>query len=254
MLVLTDYLSKFIVARATPLNNAQTVAEFLLDVASTFGVPHQLLTDQGRHFDNELIDRLSTLMGCKHTLSTAYHPQTNGQVERWNATMRAQLNKLAEQQPTDWDRFLPAVVSAYNTGEHATTGIAPFELMFGRTPISVFDPTQPLIQLARPSDYLAHLHRYRAFLTRFARDNARAQQQRMRTRYNRNRSDLHCNLDDPILVRTPPPLRTKDAAIYQGPYRVIHIIDTHTYLVEHVHTGEQRRVHSTMIKPIHFRD
>ena len=57
VLVLTDYLSKFVIARAAPLNNAQTVAEFLLDVVTTFGVPHQLLTDQGRHFNNELIDR-----------------------------------------------------------------------------------------------------------------------------------------------------------------------------------------------------
>ena len=45
VLVLTDYMSKFVVARATPLNNPQTVAEFLLETASTFGVPHQLLTD-----------------------------------------------------------------------------------------------------------------------------------------------------------------------------------------------------------------
>jgi hypothetical protein len=79
--------------------------------------------------------------------------------------MRAQFNKLAERQPADWHRFLPAVVSAYNSGEHATTDIAPFELMFGRTPTSVFDPTQPLLQLPRPSDYLAHLHRYRAFFS-----------------------------------------------------------------------------------------
>jgi hypothetical protein len=127
-------------------------------------------------------------MGCKHTLSTAYHPQTNGQVERWNATMCAQLNKLAAQQPTDWDTFLPAIVSAYTSGEHATTGIAPFEMIFGRTPTTVFDPVQPLLQLSRPSDYLAHLRTYPTILTDTARHNTREQQQRMQTRYDHNRS------------------------------------------------------------------
>jgi hypothetical protein len=247
-------MSKFVVARATPLNNAQTVAEFLLETASTFGVPHQLLTDQGSHFNNELINRVSLLMGCKHTLSTAYHPQTNGQVERWNATMRAQLNKLAVQQPTDWDTFLPAIVSAYNSGEHATTGIAPFEMMFGRTPTTVFDPAQPLLQLSRPSDYLAHLRTYRTILTDTARHNTREQQQRMQARYDHNRSDPRYSLADLVFVRTPPPLRTKDAALYQGPYRVVQLVDTQTYVVEQVHSGEHRRVHSNMLKPIFPRD
>ena len=85
--------------------------------------------------------------------------------------MRAQLNKLAVQQPTDWDTFLPAIVSAYNSGEHATTGIAPFEMMFGRTPTTVFDPAQPLLQLPRPSYYVAHLRTYRTILADTAHHN-----------------------------------------------------------------------------------
>ena len=119
--------------------------------------------------------------------------------------MRAQLNKLADKEPADWDRFLPAVVSAYNNGEHATTGITPFELMFGRPSTSVFDPIQPILTLPRPSDYLAHLHRYRAVLTRAARAMVHAQQHRMQTRYNRNRSDPRYRLGGLVLVRTPPP-------------------------------------------------
>ena len=250
VLVLTDYMSKFVVARASPLNNAQTVAEFLVDTAALFGVPHQLLTDQGSHFNNELIHKVSLMMGCQHTLSTAYHPQTNGQVERWNATLRPQLNKLAEQQPADWDKFLSAIVAAYNSGEHSTTGVAPFELMFGRRPTTAFDPTQHTLHLPRPSDYLEHLRVYRRILTDSARDNTRAQQHRMQTRYNRNRADHRYDLEDLVLLRTPPPLRHKGAALFQGPYRVARIVDKHTYQIEHVHSGEHRRVHSSMLKPI----
>lgn len=250
VLVLTDYLSKFVIARATPLNNAQTVAEFIVDTASIFGVPKQLLTDQGTHFNNELINSVTDLLGCRHTLSTAYHPQTNGQVERWNATMRPQLNKLATQHSNDWDKFLSAVVAAYNNGEHATTGIAPFELMFGRTPSLPFDPTKPMVQFSKPIDYLMHIRLFRNVLIQSARDHARVQQRRMQQRYNHHRSDPRYHLNDLVLVRTPPPQRNKAAELYQGPYRIIEIINTSTYVVEQVHSGQQRQVHISMLKPL----
>jgi len=127
-------------------------------------------------------------------------------------------------------------------------------MMFGRTPTTVFDPAQPLSQLSRPSDYLAHLRTYRTSLTDTARHNTREQQQRMQARYDHNRSDPRYSLADLVFVRTPPPLRTKDVALYQGPYRVVQLVDTQTYVVEQVHSGEHRRVHSNMLKPIFPRD
>ena len=85
-------------------------------------------------------------------------------------------------------------------------------------------------------------------------NNTREQQQRMQARSDHNRSDPRYSLADLVFVRTPPPLRTKGAALYQGPYRVVQLVDTQTYAVEQVPSGENRRVHSNMLKPIFSRD
>ena len=63
----------------------------------------------------------------------------------------------------------------------------------------------------------------------------------MQARYNHNRLDARYDLDDLDFARTLPPLRTKDAALFQGPYRVVQFIDAQTYVVEQLHTGERRR-------------
>ena len=94
VLVLTDYLTKYAIARPAPKNTAVATAEFLLDTTFTFGVPSHIITDQGTHFRNDLVSSLTTTLGCEHTFVTAYHPEFNGQVERRNATMRPKMNAL----------------------------------------------------------------------------------------------------------------------------------------------------------------
>ena len=88
IIVLTDYLRKYVFAKAVPKNKAVLVAEFLVETSFTFDVPGHVITDQCTHFRNELIDNLTPLLGCKHTCVTPYHSQSNDQCERWNLTMR----------------------------------------------------------------------------------------------------------------------------------------------------------------------
>ena len=85
-------------------------------------------------------------IGVTHLCSTPYHPMTNGQVERYNATMDAKIAVLSNKKRTNWDEQLPFVTFNYNTSIHATTKQAPFEIMFGRSPILPFDHQRPVIQ------------------------------------------------------------------------------------------------------------
>ena len=97
-----------------------------------FGAPQHIISDQGREFVNQINARLFTLTKTKHRIASAYHPQTNGLVERYNATLQRSLIKLVNENQTDWDTHLDGVLFAYRTSVHKSTGFSPFEIMFGR--------------------------------------------------------------------------------------------------------------------------
>jgi len=72
------------------------------------------------------------LLGTRCRYTTPYHPQTNGQVERYNRTPLNQIRAFCEEHPRQWDRLLPALSLAYNTCPHRATGMAPFDLLIPR--------------------------------------------------------------------------------------------------------------------------
>ena len=88
------------------------------DCICRYGCPKVLLTDRGTHFVNELLDTLCQQLGTKHSLSTAYHPQTNGLVERFNRTLCEALAKYANEEKDDWDLYIPSVLFAYRNMKH----------------------------------------------------------------------------------------------------------------------------------------
>ena len=79
-----------------------------------------LISDQGREFVNNDMDKLTTRLGIDHRISSAYHPQTNGLRERDNRTLKACLAKLVNEQATDWDTYLQGALFAYRTSVHAS--------------------------------------------------------------------------------------------------------------------------------------
>ncbi|CAF4364935.1 unnamed protein product, partial [Rotaria magnacalcarata] len=97
-----------------------------------YGTPKCILTDNGTHFTAAMMTELFKKIGITHLYSTPYHPMTNGQIERFNATMDAKIATLSNDKRTDWDEQLPFVTFNYNTSIHTTTGQIPFELIYGR--------------------------------------------------------------------------------------------------------------------------
>ena len=88
ILVITDLLSKFVIAKTTRDNSAITAANiFVEDMILKYGVPNQILTDNGSHFTAELFNAITSLCGVCHIYTTPYHPQSNGVCERFNASM-----------------------------------------------------------------------------------------------------------------------------------------------------------------------
>ncbi|KAK9003630.1 hypothetical protein V6N11_084268 [Hibiscus sabdariffa] len=98
-----DYVSKWVEAIATTHNDAKTVQKFIKkNIFTRFGTPRAIISDEGRHFDNRSIVAALRKLGITHKLSTAYHPQTNGQTEVSNKEIKSILEKVVNPNRKDW--------------------------------------------------------------------------------------------------------------------------------------------------------
>ena len=127
ILVITDIFSKW-------TDSAALATILVNEVVCRHGVPTILHSDQGANLTSNLISSLCDHLGIHQTRTTAYHPQGNGQVERFNRTLEAMLSKTILENQRDRDQQLPKVMFAYRTAIHEATGYTPFYIMYGRSP------------------------------------------------------------------------------------------------------------------------
>ena len=138
VVVFQDFLSKWPFVFPVPDQKAERIARLLVEeVVPVFGVPEALLSDRGTNLLSHLLQDVCRLMGIKKLNTTAYHPQCDGMVERFNRTLKTILRKHAATFGTQWDRYLPGVLWGYRNTPHESTGEKPSYLLFGvdcRTP------------------------------------------------------------------------------------------------------------------------
>ncbi|GJV92007.1 reverse transcriptase domain-containing protein [Tanacetum coccineum] len=99
ILVAVDYLSKWVEAKALPTNDARVVVKFLKSLFARFGTPRAIISDRGTHFCNDQFAKVMLKYGVTHRLSTAYHPQTSGQVEVSNRGLKRILERTIGEKP-----------------------------------------------------------------------------------------------------------------------------------------------------------
>ena len=105
ILLAVDYVSKWVEAIPTRTNDAKVVAQFLRShIFSRFGTPRALITDNGTHFCNKVIDKVLQKYGVRHRTSLAYHPQSNGQAEVSNREIKSILEKTVNSSRKDWSK------------------------------------------------------------------------------------------------------------------------------------------------------
>ncbi|GJU80046.1 reverse transcriptase domain-containing protein [Tanacetum coccineum] len=102
ILVVVDYVSKWVEVEALPTNDARVVVRFLKKLFSRFGVPKALISDRGTHFCNSILEKTLKKYGVTHRLATPYHPQTSGQTENTNRAIKRILERTVNENIKEW--------------------------------------------------------------------------------------------------------------------------------------------------------
>ena len=125
-----DDLTKFVVA--IPTQDAETLArEFVQNVVLKYGIPETILTDQEANFLSELCANVCKLLQIKKIQTTAFHPESNGSLERRYKVLVEYLRHYIAEDQRDWDEWVAYATYVYNITTHRATGYSPFELLFG---------------------------------------------------------------------------------------------------------------------------
>ncbi|GJS52349.1 reverse transcriptase domain-containing protein [Tanacetum coccineum] len=130
ILVVVDYVSKWVKAQALPTNDARVVVKFLRSLFARFGVPKALISDRGTHFCNSQLEKALQRYGVTHKLSMAYHPQSNGQTEVTNRAIKRILERSVGYNPKGWSEKLNDALWAFRTAYKTPTGCTPFRLVY----------------------------------------------------------------------------------------------------------------------------
>ncbi|GJW85221.1 reverse transcriptase domain-containing protein [Tanacetum coccineum] len=133
ILVAVDYLSKWVEAKALPTNDARVVVKFLKSLFSRFGAPRAIISDRGTHFCNDKFDKVMSKFGVTHRLSTAYHPQTSGQVEVTNRGLKRILERTVGENRASWSDKLDDALWAFRTAYKTPIGCTPYKLVYGKS-------------------------------------------------------------------------------------------------------------------------
>jgi transposase InsO family protein len=132
ILTVVDYFTRYPIAIPIPDYTTENIMNaFMQHVVCVYGVPDTILTDRGAPFKSELAQAVYALINTKKIQTTAYHPQTNGLVERFHRVLNDMLSCTCAQDESNWDNVVPYAMIAYRNRKQATTGYSPNYLMFG---------------------------------------------------------------------------------------------------------------------------
>ena len=256
IMVVSDYFTKFTEAYALPNITARTAAGVLVrEFICRWGAPRQIHTDQGAQFESQLFQEVCALLGIEKTRTSAFRPQSDGQVERMNRTLKDMLYHYLSDKQDDWDLHLPFVLMAYRATPHGSTQLTPNLLMLGREVECpedlVYRP--PLGGQLGVGEYAQELRDRIADAHQVARDHLRKAAIHQKQNYDHRAVDPpnYQQGDTVLLVQETARkgLSTKLSSHWDGPYLVIQRIGPVNVRIRKGPRHKSKVVHVDRLKP-----
>nr|GEZ15531.1 reverse transcriptase domain-containing protein [Tanacetum cinerariifolium] len=132
ILVAVDYLLEYVKAKALPTNDARVVCKFLKSLFARFRTPCAIISDRDTHFCNDQFAKVMLKYGVTYRLATAYHPQTNGQVEVSNRGLKRILERTVGENRDSWSDKLDDALWAFRTAFKTPIRCTPYKLVYGK--------------------------------------------------------------------------------------------------------------------------
>jgi hypothetical protein len=129
-------------------SDGNTVAFFVFKkIISRFGISSEIVTDQGSHFQNEMMKELASKLGFRNGHCSPYYPKKNGQVEAVNKSLKTILQKIVNQSKFEWHIMLYLALWAYRNSVKTTIGFSIFQLVHGVDSILAIECKTPSLKL-----------------------------------------------------------------------------------------------------------
>jgi len=228
VIVFQDYLTKWPLVYPLPDQRAVTIARVLVEeVIPFFGVPESLLSDRGTNLLSHLMQELCTMLGITKLNTTAYHPQCDGMVERFNRTLKSMLRKHASRFGNQWDNYLSMVLWAYRNTPHDSTGEKPSFLLFGtdlRSPTEAAYHNPNTLVPGTTENYKEEVMLALSSARSLAVESISKAQDRYKHYYDRNTVQSDFRVGDWIFIQFPAVETGRNRKLshpWQGPYRVL---------------------------------
>ncbi|WVZ76146.1 hypothetical protein U9M48_024144 [Paspalum notatum var. saurae] len=223
--VIVDLFTK--AAHFIPVKTCYTAATYaglyISRIVSLHSIPVTITSDRGSVFVSRFWEHLQTALGTKLIRSSAYHPQTSGQVERVNQIIEDMLRAYALTYSTKWDECLPLAEFAYNNSYQKSLNMAPFEALYGRRCRTPLNWSEPGERVTFGPDLVTQAEEQ----VKFIQSNLKSAQSRQKSYSDRRRRPLVFEKGDHVYLRVSPMkgvhrfgVKGKLAPWYVGPFKI----------------------------------
>jgi transposase InsO family protein len=245
IMVIVDRFTKmyhFIPLKKDEKKAADVARVFLREIWRLHGLPSSIISDRDARFTSKFWETLMGLLKIKRSMSTAFHPQTDGQTERVNQTVEQYLRIFCNYEQDNWVEMLPMCEYAYNNSSTTATGLSPFYANYGFHPRTNW-PVEAEVKNPSARNY-AH---WMESVHKMCKESLEEAREKMRKHYDKkSKKAPNFKVGDLVMLssknlRTRRPSRKLDAKMH-GPFKVLQVVSPSAIRLE---LPKRWRIHPT---------